>query len=255
MAATSPTGASLSSHGLADLAMYEGRWSTARQILVSGIAADEKANYTNARAAKLVALAEVHLAERQLAEAAATARTAIASIREDATLVPAAFVLLDAGRADEAKAIADGLLQQFQPRSRAYGEMINARIAQRSGRLVDSVTSLQNAQKHADLWLGRFLMARTQVEAERYPQASGDLDECQRRSGEATAIFLDDVPTFRYLSPVPYWTGRVQQGMGNSSAAAENYKTFLTRRPTAGDPLADDARKRLSTFTSAQPGR
>ena len=246
MATTGGTGASLSSHGLADLAMYEGRWSTARETLDAGIAADEKANYRVQRAGKLVALAEVHLVERRMPQAVAAVRAAIALRREDATLVPAAFVLIDAGRLDEAKAIAEGLLQQFQPRSRAYGEMINARIAQRGGRLVESVDALQRGQKFADLWLGRFLLGMTLVEAERYPQAAQELESSQQRRGEATAIFLDDVPTFRYLSPLPYWSARVQQGLGNNAAAAENYKIFLTRRPTPGDPLADDARKRLT---------
>ena len=109
-------------------------------------------------------------------------------------------------------------------------------------------------QKRADLWLGRFLLGLTMVEAGRYPEAFGELERSQQHRGEATAIFLDDVPTLRYLSTLPYWTARAQQGLGNNAAAAENYKLFLTRRP-APDPLADDARKRLTTATPAQTGR
>ena len=51
------------------------------------------------------------------------------AIREDATLVPAALVQLKAGRTAEARAIADELAKQFQPRSRAYGALVQADIA------------------------------------------------------------------------------------------------------------------------------
>jgi hypothetical protein len=67
-----------------------------------------------------------------------------------------------------------------------------------------------------------------------------------RRRGEATAIFLDDVPTFRYLAPLPYWLARAQEGQQNVIGAAQNYKAFLAlRHADSTDPLALDARKRL----------
>jgi hypothetical protein len=127
--------------------------------------------------------------------------------------------------------------------------MIEAEIARGAGRLNESVDSLDRARKFADLWLGRFLMAATNVDAGRFPLAQPDLELCLKRRGEAMALFLDDVPTFRYLAPLPYWLARAQHGLGSTAAAAENYRAFLARRSTAGDALADDARKRLEALT------
>ena len=71
-----------------------------------------------------------------------------------------------------------------------------------------------------------------------------------RRRGEATAIFLDDIPSVRYLAPLPYWHGRAQEGLGLSAQAAANYKQFLaTRTGAPDDALAKEARARLAKLT------
>ena len=62
-------------------------------------------------------------------------------------------------------------------------------------------------------------------------------------------MFLDDVPTFRYLAVLPYWLARAQEGAGQKPAAAENYKKFLSLRPTTPkDPLVVDAGRRLKSL-------
>ena len=63
-------------------------------------------------------------------------------------------------------------------------------------------------------------------------------------------MFLDDVPSFRYQAPLPYWMARAQEGINKASpAVADNYRKFLTLRPEGtGDPLAADARKRLAAL-------
>lgn len=244
-------GVSVANHGLADLAMYEGRPSEAVTILREGITTDEKTNNRSAMAAKLALLAEAQAATGQQAAAMASARQAIALAQEDATLVPAAFVLLAGGRTAEARAIADSLAQQFQARSRAYGEMIQAAIARSAGRLNESVDALSRARKFADLWLGRFMLGVTNVEAGRYLLAQPELELCLKRRGEATALFLDDVPSFRYLAPLNYWLARAQEGQQNNTAAAGNYRAFLTNRAAdSSDPLAADARKRLQALAT-----
>ena len=37
---------------------------------------------------------------------------------------------------------------------------------------------------------------------------------CMDGQGEATAVFLDDLPTYRYMADVPEWLGRAQEGLG-----------------------------------------
>jgi len=246
MAKIGAAGSSLSAYGLADLAMYEGKWQDAEKILLAGIGEDEKSNNRVARAGKLIALAEIRLAQGQNPQALAAIKDALA-IREDATLAPAALMSLKAGRAADARAIADELSKQFQPRSRAYGAIVRAEMSRASGRLVEAADALAPAQALADVWLGRFVLGTINVEAGRHAAALGELNQCLKRRGEATSIFLDDLPTFRYLAPLRYWTARAQEGLGNASAAAEDYRAFLAlRAEDSRDPLVLDARKRVA---------
>jgi hypothetical protein len=75
-----------------------------------------------------------------------------------------------------------------------------------------------------------------------------DLNACERRIGEATAVFLDDVPSIRYEVPLWYWRARVQDaGVGTHADALEDYQRFLQHRPSdSSDPLVQDARRRMS---------
>ncbi|MGQ0735838.1 MAG: protein kinase domain-containing protein [Acidobacteriota bacterium] len=245
-------GASLSQHGLADLAMYEGRRADAITLLRAGIEADQQAGRRGSAGAKLAMLAEALAADGHTAAALTAARQAIDFAREDATLLPTALIFLGDGREAEAKAVAEDLSKQFQARSRAYGEMIAAQITRAGGRLNDSVDALGRAQKFADLWLGRFMLGVINVEAGRFALAQPDLELCLNRRGEAMALFLDDVPTFRYLVTVPYWLARVQEGQQNSAGAAEHFKLFLASQPgDSSDPLVADARKRLPALKPA----
>jgi hypothetical protein len=62
-------------------------------------------------------------------------------------------------------------------------------------------------------------------------------------------MFLDDLPTFRYLAELPYWKGRAQEGAGQRAAAAASYQQFLQLRTSAArDPLARDAETRLASL-------
>ena len=72
-----------------------------------------------------------------------------------------------------------------------------------------------------------------------------DLSDILARRGEATAMFLDDRPSYRYLADLSYWLGRAQQGLGMGGAATSSFEAFLSLRPGSG-PLPDDARRRLS---------
>ena len=78
------------------------------------------------------------------------------------------------------------------------------------------------------------------------PEALSEFERCEKRKGEATALLLDDTPSFRYYSTLPYWKARAQQDLGQREAAAAGYKAFIALK--AGGPrdaLVVDARKRL----------
>ena len=93
--------------------------------------------------------------------------------------------------------------------------------------------------------LGPYLLGRAYLEATAFTEAYSELEICTKRRGEATAVFLDDVPSYSYLPPVYYYLGRAQEGLGSSGAAA-SYRRFVgLKAETGDDPLLLAARRRL----------
>ncbi len=239
-------GASLAAMGVADLLLYQGNLIDAVSTLKAGIAEDEGIKSPAAVAAKSIALAEALEAQGQSKAAVAAVAQAMKAGRDESILVPAAGILLRSGNAVAAREIAGELQNRLQPQARAYAKVIEAEVAARGHHLGDAVEIFRGAQKLADLWLARFGLGVAYVEAGHYAEGLPELEACLKRRGEATAIFLNDVPSFRYLAPLHYWLARAQEGVGQRPAAMDNYKKFLALRPpTSKDPLAVDARKRV----------
>jgi len=247
MTSTNSRGSSRASIGLADLAMYEGRYSDAIAALPAGIAEDTTGADGAGAAAKYIALAEAQLAQGARDRAVAAAEQALRASTTETVRLSAARLLVGARREMQAQELATELSKQTQGYSRAYADIVRADIALARGAPADAVDALRNAQKAADLWLVHFLLGRAYVEAGRFPEAIAEFDACVRRRGEAAAIFLDDVPSVRYLATMPYWHGRAQEGLGLSAQAATNYKQFLAIREAAkDDALVKDARTRVA---------
>jgi tetratricopeptide (TPR) repeat protein len=115
----------------------------------------------------------------------------------------------------------------------------------KASKIREAIDSFREAQKLADTWLGRYAMGRAYLAAGMYPDADGEFDICMKRRGEATAVFLDDDPSLRYLPALFYYQGRAREGL-KSPGAAESYKAFLAiKRGAENDPLVADAKKRL----------
>ena len=108
-----------------------------------------------------------------------------------------------------------------------------------------AIERFKTAQQFADSWLGRFGLGRAYLAVGAMAEADSEFDLCLKRRGEATAVLLDDVPTYRFAAPVLYYQGRVDEALG-SPAAAEDYETFL-RIKKSGDEkgLVADAQRRL----------
>jgi tetratricopeptide (TPR) repeat protein len=246
MAAIDKQGASLAAMGLADLLMYEGRFRDAENGLRGAIKVDEQIKNPAAAAAKALALAEALESQGRTREAVAAVEQALAASRDEPILVSAARTLVRLGRVPAARELIAQLDKRLQPQPRAYSKIVEGEIAGRAGKAADAVEAFSGAVKLADLWLARFALGVAYVQADHYAEGLRELEACQNRRGEATAVFLDDVPTFRYLAVLPYWLARAQEGAGQKPAAAENYKKFLSLRPTTPkDPLVVDAGRRL----------
>ena len=71
---------------------------------------------------------------------------------------------------------------------------------------------------------------------------------CITRRGEATAVYLDDVPTWRLIAPAYYYRGVSRTALKSSAGAADAFRTFLEFKNGGDDqnPLVADARKRLA---------
>ena len=244
MAEAGARGASTASLGLADAELYAANFAGAVEALEAGIGADEEIGNIYGRAVKYLALAEALQAQEERAASLDAVSKGLALIRVDATLVPAALIHLAAGDTDEALRIATALGEKLSPQSRAYGNLIEGLVLSQSGDHVEAIEKLTAAIDKADLWLIRYFLGRTYLEAGFFVEALDEFTAADDRHGEAAALFLDDLPTYRYVSDLPYWQARAQEQLGMTDAATSNFRAFLAARP-GGGPLADDARQRL----------
>jgi predicted Ser/Thr protein kinase/Flp pilus assembly protein TadD len=247
LAAISARGASMADTGLADLALFEGRTPDAVRILEKSIASDLAANDKASAAGKQAMLAEAQLALGQKDAATATVEQAMAANQDDGIEFTAATIFIEAGKPARAKTIAAGLGKRLQPEPQIYAKLIEGALLLKQGNAQAAIQAFGDAQKLSDTWLGRFYLGRASLEAGDFAQASSEFDACQKRRGEATAIFLDDEPSYHEFPPVLYYLGRAQEAQHNQ-AAADTYKSFLVIKASATeDPLVADARRRLGS--------
>ena len=244
LAQLSAYGASASNEAIADMDIYKGDADEALALLEKGIQADVAAKNTSDAAVKLVMMGQAWLAKGQNSKALEAAGRASEGTSDASLLYPAAMVFVESGRNDKALQLAGKLSQQFERDPQAYGKLIEGELQLKAGKVRDAISSFQDAQKVADTWLGRYSLGRAYLAAELYPDADSEFDVCLRRRGEATAVFLDDVPSLRYLPAVYYYQGRAREGL-KSPGAAESYQKFLAiRKDAKGDPLVADAKRR-----------
>jgi len=246
LAPLSAWGASASTVALADLSLYKGQADEALAKLQAGIEADLAARKDNSRAAlKRVMLAQAWLMKGEKVKAMDTAELASHGSSDPSLLYPAAMIFIEAGKSDKALELAGKLNRQFEADPQAYGKLIEGETKLKALKVREAIGSFQEAQKQADTWLGRYSLGRAYLAAELYPDADSEFDVCLQRRGEATAVFLDDDPSLRYLPAVFYYQGRAREGL-NSPGARESYQKFLAiKSGAAGDPLIADARRRL----------
>jgi tetratricopeptide (TPR) repeat protein len=246
MAATGPPGRSLATVGVADLALAEGRPAEAVAQLRQGILDDQKSENEAGVASKRIVLAEALALQGAMLAALAEVRDALKIDRGPAIAVPAARLLIAGKRDQEAAALGTAFDNQLDRQVRAYGRMIAGLVAASKGRNVEAIEAYREALKLADVWLVRFNLGVAFLEARYYAEALKEFEACQKRRGEASAVFLNDEPTARYVAPIGYWIGRSKEGLGLLPQAQENYRAFVALRAAdSPDPLLGDARRRL----------
>jgi eukaryotic-like serine/threonine-protein kinase len=245
--AVSTWGASYAAMGLADLALYEGRTSDAIDILNRSIAGDLAGNSV-AGARKSLLMADAYLAADQPARALAAADHALQLDRADDRLLAAALVFVRAGQEAKARSIAAEFQKKLEAGAQANAKIIGGETALKHANPREAIKQLEEAQKLVDTWMGRFALGRAYLEAGAFTEADSELDRCMKRKGEIAAVFLDDIPTYRYFPPLYYYLGRAREGL-KSPGAAESYRAFLAiKEKGQADALVTDARRRLNTI-------
>ena len=241
---------SLAAAGLADIALYEGRAKEAVQLLRESATHDLADQRKDAAARKLATAAEA-TADEKLAE-----ESIAASPRDAHTLFQAARALLAAGNEKRALAIASQLKTELTPELQQYGKLIEGEALLRRGDAREAINRFEDAKRLSDSWIMHFDRGRAYLALNAFTEANADFESCSNRAGEATAVFLDDVPTFHVFPPVYYYLGRAREGLGSSSAAG-SYRQFINIKAKGdGDPLVADARRRLlSSAASTAPAK
>jgi eukaryotic-like serine/threonine-protein kinase len=241
-------GASAAASGLADVALYQGRIADAIKILEQGVVSDTANKNQDAAAMKLATLSQAQSLAGDAAAAVRSAQRALAASHEVPVQFWAARAYIGGNQNEKALAIAHDFSGRLDSDPQAYAKIIEGEIQLKHGKSQDALKLFLDSQKIADTWMSHFDAGRAYVEAGAFAEADSELEACQKRRGEATAVFLDDSPTYYLFPPVYYYLGRAQQGL-NSSAASESFKTFTDIKTGGQDPLLADATKRLTALS------
>ena len=239
-------GASLATSALADMAMYQGRFSEQVRLLEQGANTDLKAKAPEDAANKFAALAYAELMRGESRAAVAAAEKALANGQTLQVRFLAGRVFAEAGETAQAKKMADSLAKQTQPEPEAYGKIVEGKLALKQGDSRLAIKDITDANNLLDTWIGRFELGRAYLEAGQFPEADSEFDRCITRRGEAIELFMDNVVTYGYFPYVYYYQGRVRQGL-KTPAFAESYRNYLSIRGQSGeDPLVSEIHRRLA---------
>lgn len=242
-------GVTLTAAGLADLAVYEGRLAEAVEILEEGIPFDLENKQGYDAAEKCIMLAHAYLLQEKKELASKAADRAV-GIRDDTEIVfSAALVFLNAGQDDKARSLQAELFKKPQPEPRVYAKLIGGEMSRARGDIGNAVNLFHEAKDSIDTWIGHFFLGLAYMDAEDYTAAYSEFETCLKRGGEAASVFFNDIPSYRYLSPVYYYLGRAQEGLG-SGAASESYNKFLKvkEKDDGSDSMVKDARRRVDSL-------
>ena len=241
----SARGASMAAAGLADLAVYEGRFTDAARLLEQGATADLEAKRPENAADKFATLAHTQLLRGQRGAAVAAADKALAYSQSVQVRFLAGRIFAGSGEIAKAQKLAASLGSESQAEPQAYAKIIEGKSALQQGDNRQAIKALTEADNLLDTWIGRFELGRADLEAGLYVEADSEFDRCIKRRGEALELLTDNVPTYGYFPLVYYYQGRVREGL-KTPAFAESYRTYLSIRGTAGeDPLLPEIRHRL----------
>ncbi len=207
MAKSGPRGASLANTGLADIALYEGRYEDALDLLQAGLEQDRDAGDDRGTGTKIIAMAQAHFEAGDIGQALPLLQT-LQGARADGQQVPAAEIYAAGREFAAATDIAGQYRDQLRPTAGAYAGLINGMVAYQQGEFSAAISAYMSALGHADLWILRYYLGKAYLAAGYPVEASAEFTACIERRGEAGGLFFDDVPTWRYTAELEEWKAR-----------------------------------------------
>ena len=92
--------------------------------------------------------------------------------------------------------------------------MVRAAVLRQSGQPIEAIDLLRSAADLVDLWLVRYELGKAYLDTGMFVAAVDEFQRCRRRRGEATAIFMDQRPTFRYTMELPRLLALAEESLG-----------------------------------------
>ncbi len=246
LAAMDPRSAVTAEYGLADLLVYQGRFSDAVRRIEQGVAADVTAKNTDRAAIKLTSIAYAHLMAGRKGPAVTAAEEALQHSKNRSVRFLAGQTFVEAGEFDRARKLAAEMsaASDLTGEASAHGKIIEGEIALKSGDPKQAIKILTDANAILDTWIGHFDLGRAQLAAGNFVQADSEFDLCLGRRGEAISLMNDGV-TYSRVPLVYYYQGRVREELKTASFA-DSYREYLKIRvASTEDPLVADVRRRL----------
>jgi serine/threonine protein kinase/tetratricopeptide (TPR) repeat protein len=242
-------GAFFAASGQANLALYEGRYRQARQILEIGASADLAAKEPDRAADHLAMLAYTELLRGEKQPALGAAEKALTNSQSAGIRFLAARTFVEAGETAKGQKLAATLAAELQAEPQAYAKLVLGEAALKEHNPKQAIQLLTEAKNLVDLWIVHFDLGRAYLDAGLFVEAGSEFERCLARHGEAMELFPDDIPTYSYVAPVYYYLGLAEQGLG-SSGAANSYRRFVSIQEKGdGSAIFQDAKKRLAELT------
>ena len=239
-------GSDMARMGQADLLLYQGKTKDAITLLQEANGKSVKMDDSTLAAHTLLE-AEAKLAAGRASEAVVDAKSALTHDNGAISQFAAGRIYVEAGQYAPVQGIVSQLSGRLDPDGQAYGKLLEGEMTLKRGEAKRAIALFLEAQKLSDTWIGRLDLGRAYIEAGAFAEADSELENCLKRRGEASAIYLDDVPTFRRLPPVYYYLGRAQEGL-KSPAADDSFKAFLAIKKNGDEAgLVKDAERRVAS--------
>jgi tetratricopeptide (TPR) repeat protein len=238
-------GPSLAALGVANLALYQGRYKEAVQILQKNAASDAAAKEPDRAANDFAMLSNAELLRGEKQQAVDAAEQALASSPSAKIKFLAARTFVEVVETAKAQKLSDALGAELQAEPQSYAKMIQGEIALKQHDTQKALQLLNDAKKLADIWIVHLDLGRAYLDAGAFAEADSEFDTCLKRRGEILELFMDDMPTYSYLPQVYYYQGLDREGL-KSPGFADSYRSYLGIREKAGeDSLLPEIRRRL----------